>query len=217
MWNKEEFRPVSSSIIFVIAAPSGGGKSSLVNALVESMDGLGTSVSHTTRNRRPAEEDGQNYHFVDEDTFFAMRDSDEFIETARVFDAAWYGTSKKAIGMAIADGKDVLLDIDWQGAQVIKALFPAKVETIFLLPPSKEALLQRLRSRNREDEAQIQARMAEAKAEASHCHEFDYLIINDDFDDALRQLSSVIISARCRYRRQATHYQTFINQMLPKE
>lgn len=216
MWNKEQFRPQSSGIIFVIAAPSGGGKSSLIDALVKKMDGLCKSISHTTRACRPQESDGQHYHFVDEQTFFTMRDQGEFVETANVFGMWWSGTSQQAIRDAVVGGKDVLLDIDWQGAQIIKKLFPEQAETIFLLPPSREELLKRLKKRGREDETAIQARMDEAETEASHCHEFDYLIINDDFDDALRQLQSIIVSARCRYRRQATHYRALVEQMLPK-
>lgn len=217
MWNKTAFQPKPAGVIFIVASPSGGGKSSLINRLIEDVDGLCKSVSHTTREQRPAETHGEHYHFIEESEFFAMRDNNEFVETASIYGGLWWsGTSKAAIQAAIDAGHDVVLDIDWQGAQAIKALFPDRTVTIFLLPPSREVLLERLRGRGRDDEAAIQARMAEAEAEASHCHEFDYLVINDDFDDALKQLESIVISVRCRYRRQMQHYQGLVMQLLPK-
>ncbi len=215
MWNEQQYRPKSSGIIFVIAAPSGGGKTSLSHALVQKTDGLGTSISHTTRSQREGEINGEHYHFVNEKIFNKMRKNGEFVETATVF-SSLYGTSKVTINNTLMQEKDVLLTIDWQGAHSVKTVFSQQTVTIFLLPPSRATLLHRLQGRGRDDNKTIEARMDEAEMEASHCHEFDYLVINDDFDDALNQLIGIITSERCRSHRQITHHQRLVNQLLPQ-
>lgn len=216
MWNKRQYHPRPSGIIFVIAAPSGGGKTSLSNALVRSVDGLCRSISHTTRSQRNSERDGDHYYFVDAKTFNTMQQNDEFVETAWVFNAQ-YGTSKMAINAVLDQEKDVLLVIDWQGAHAVKTLFPEQTITIFLLPPSRATLLERLKKRGRDDSATIKTRIDEAEMEVSHCQEFDYLVINDNFDDALKQLASAVVAARCRSHRQIAHYQQLVQQLLPPQ
>lgn len=210
VWHKDHFQPKSCGLIFVIAAPSGGGKSSTVKALIEEFDGLIPSVSHTTRDRRAYEMDGREYHFVSKASFDTLKADKQFVEVANVFGTHWYGTSKGAIDDAISTGQDVLLDIDWQGARAIKQLYPKRTSTIFLLPPSHDELLKRLRQRGRDNEVTIQARMSEAEAEMSHCHEFDYLVINDHFKDTLSQIKQIIVAERSRYERQADNYRDLL-------
>ena len=176
--------------LFVLSAPSGAGKSSLAKALVERTPGLAVSVSHTTRAPRPGERDGVHYHFVDRERFAAMAEAGEFLEYAQVFDN-FYGTSRRAVEDLLAQGRDVLLDIDWQGARRIKALVPT-TRTIFILPPSIQALEQRLRTRGQDNEATIARRMRDAVAELSHYSEFDHLVVNDDFDAALADLAAIV-------------------------
>ena len=214
MWHKAHFQPKSSGLVFVISAPSGGGKSSAVKALVDEFDWLRHSISHTTRDRRAYEVDGREYHFVSKDHFFELKEDHQFVEVANVFGSHWYGTSKAAIETATSDGKNVLFDIDWQGARSIRQLFPKRTVTIFIVPPSKEELLKRLRHRGRENEVTIQQRMAEAEAEMSHCHEFDYLVVNDHFKDALTQIKHIIVAERSRYERQAENYRDLLATLI---
>ena len=176
--------------LFVLSAPSGAGKSSLAKALVERTPGLAVSVSHTTRAPRPGERDGVHYHFVDRTRFAAMVEAGEFLEHAQVFDN-FYGTSRRAVEDLLAQGRHVLLDIDWQGARRIKALMPNTC-TIFILPPSIAALEQRLRTRGQDSEATIARRMRDAVAELSHYAEFDHLVVNDDFAAALADLEAIV-------------------------
>ena len=178
--------------LFVIAAPSGGGKTSLIAALLKRDDRVSLSVSHTTRPPRPGEIDGVHYHFVDEPTFLERVEKGAFLEHARVFDH-WYGTSRESVEDILDSGRDVLLDIDWQGARQIKQNFPDCC-TIFILPPSLETLRLRLSNRAQDSEEVIDRRMRAARAELSHGGEFDFLIVNDDFDQALADLHSIVRS-----------------------
>lgn len=183
-----------SGSLFIVAAPSGAGKTSLVKALVQQDPTITLSVSHTTRAPRPGEIDGQDYWFVSQEQFAQMRDESEFLESATVFDNS-YGTSAKAVQAQLEKGLDVILEIDWQGAQQVRKN-NTDCKSIFILPPSKQALEQRLRGRGQDSDEIIARRMRDAENEMSHYIEFDYLIVNDDFDQALAELSSVISSQR---------------------
>lgn len=184
----------SPGTLYTVSAPSGAGKTSLVKALVESSDAVVVSVSHTTRPIRPGEQDGLNYHFVDEAGFTALLERGDFLEHARVF-GNLYGTSRAAVEQQLASGLDVILEIDWQGAQQVKRLLPDS-RAIFIIPPSRAALEERLNKRGQDDGDVIARRMAEAVAEMSHYVESDYLVVNDDFDVALAELKAVITSQR---------------------
>lgn len=176
--------------LFVVAAPSGGGKTSLVNALIKNDNQVRLSVSHTTRPPRPGELDGIHYHFVDDATFQSLVASDAFLEHARVFDHC-YGTGREAVERQLAAGLDVVLDIDWQGARQVRNTFPSCC-TVFIVPPSLEVLRQRLAARGQDSESVIRRRMRDARAEISHWEEFDFLIVNDIFDEALADLQSIV-------------------------
>jgi guanylate kinase len=176
--------------LFVVTAPSGAGKSSLIQAILKGDPTLKLSVSYTTRAPRSGEQNGREYHFVDEPTFLAMRDRGEFLEHAEVHGHR-YGTSKKVILDALARGEDLLLEIDWQGARQVRALYPACVG-IFILPPSLEELEKRLRGRAQDSEEVIRRRLQNARAELEHQHEFKYAIINKDFDAAREALADII-------------------------
>ncbi len=180
----------------IVTAPSGAGKTSLVRAMLEKDTQVRLSVSWTTRAPRPGEQDGRDYHFVDTDTFSAMLARGEFLESALVY-GNYYGTSETWIRERIAAGDDVLLEIDWQGAQQVRKLFPQAVG-IFIMPPSLDILEQRLRLRGQDDETTVARRMSVARSEISHAVEFDYVIINDDFETALADLLAVIRSLRLR-------------------
>jgi len=182
--------------LYVVAAPSGGGKTSLVNALLEQDERVKLSVSYTTRPPRPREVDGVHYHFVDEEAFLALVDRDAFLEHARVFDYR-YGTGRELVKQTLSAGFDVILDIDWQGARQIRNTFPSSC-SIFIAPPSLDALRQRLISRGQDSDSVIQRRMRDAQAEISHWDEFDYLIINEDFESALSDLHSIIRAGKLR-------------------
>lgn len=203
---------MSEGHLYIISAPSGAGKTSLVKALTADMENIFTSVSHTTRPMRPGEIDGKDYHFVDAKTFLAMRDSSEFLEYAEVF-GNYYGTSKRRIKEQLSDNMDVILEIDWQGAQQVKELFP-EATSIFILPPSKAALLERLRNRGQDSDEVISRRTLEAITEMAHYHEFDYLIINDEFKVALEELRSIIIAQRLRTPAQESRFRPLIDELL---
>ncbi len=187
--------------VFLITAPSGAGKSSLVNALLENDAGLQLSVSCTTRAPRDGEIEGRDYYFVSTQRFKAMRDNDELLEWAQVHDN-YYGTPRAPLAKALELGRDVLLEIDWQGAQQVRRLLPG-VTGVFILPPSLDALESRLQARGKDSEEVIAKRMAVASSEIAHAHEFEYVIINQEFSVALQQLEQLVSSARLRYARQA--------------
>jgi guanylate kinase len=186
--------------LFVVAAPSGAGKSSLVKALLELDSHLALSVSHTTRAPRGQDQHGREYWFIDEPEFRAMIGRGEFFEWAQVH-GKLYGTSRKAIEERLAHGEDVVLEIDWQGAQQIKRLFPQTV-TIFILPPSWDELRQRLLRRGEDNPDTIEQRMANARVEVAHAREFDFVIINSLFETALFDLKTVVHSQRLKYAAQ---------------
>jgi len=185
---------LNSPNLYVVAAPSGGGKTSLINALLKMDDRIKLSVSHTTRPPRPGEENGVHYHFVDESGFVSLIRENAFLEHARVFDNR-YGTGRQAVKQQLAAGFDVILDIDWQGARQIRETFPSCC-SVFIIPPSLAVLRQRLEKRGQDSEAVIRRRMRDAQAEISHWNEFDFLVINDDFDLALQDLRSIIRSGK---------------------
>ncbi|MDR5874300.1 guanylate kinase [Halomonas sp. CUBES01] len=185
---------MSQGTLFIVSAPSGAGKTSLVRELIESLDGIQVSVSHTTRARRDGEVDGVNYHFTDTATFEAMIERGEFFEYAKVFDN-YYGTSRQAAQTVLDAGQDVILEIDWQGARQVRKQMPEAV-SIFILPPSRSELERRLASRGTDEHAIIARRMRDAISEMSHYDEYDYLVVNDDFTTALRELQSLVISRR---------------------
>lgn len=198
--------------LYTISAPSGAGKTSLVNALLESTDAIQVSVSHTTREKRPGEIDGVNYHFVDQKTFLNMVGESAFLEHAQVF-TNFYGTSKQWVQDTLLSGNDVILEIDWQGAAQVRKQLP-ETRSIFILPPSRETLRERLTGRGQDGESVIEARMAEAKSEISHYVEGDYIIINDDFDQALLELRSVIYAERQTLAKQQVRHQALLESLL---
>jgi len=189
---------MARGILFLVSAPSGAGKTSLVNALLEAASTAGTSlcvsISHTTRDKRPGESNGENYHFVSVDEFRQMEADNAFLEHAEVF-GNLYGTSKAWVEQRLIDGWDVILEIDWQGASQVQGLMPAAV-SIFILPPSLESLRERLTKRAQDDADVIEKRMAAAVNDISHFDQADYIVINDVFETALEDLQAVIRSAR---------------------
>jgi guanylate kinase len=176
--------------LFVIAAPSGAGKTSLVRALMERQPELRFSISYTTRPRRAGEQDGQHYHFVDPQTFVGMLEEGAFLEHAQVFDN-FYGTARSQVEALLAAGHGVVLEIDWQGARQVRAQMPESAG-IFILPPSRAELERRLRGRGTDTEAVIRRRLADAAADMSHWDEFDYVVVNDDFGTALDALADIV-------------------------
>ncbi|HVL01506.1 MAG TPA: guanylate kinase [Dongiaceae bacterium] len=198
--------------LFVVSAPSGAGKTSLVKALVESTTNIHVSVSHTTRTQRPGETHGVNYFFVDKDQFGTMLNEGAFLEQAEVF-GNLYGTSKQAVADKLKSGVDVVLEIDWQGAQQIRRQAPEAV-SIFILPPSRHVLEQRLIGRGQDPAEVIQKRMAQATEQISHHVEFDYLIINDDFDKALLEMRAIVQSLRLGIVKQCERHAGLIQSLL---
>ncbi|MBV1919610.1 MAG: guanylate kinase [Pseudomonadales bacterium] len=198
--------------LYVVSAPSGAGKTSLVKALIESSNDLGVSISHTTRPIRPGETNGVNYHFVDVTKFQSLLSQADFLEHAEVF-GNYYGTSQSWVNKQLNNGQDVILEIDWQGAQQVRRQIPESIG-IFVLPPSQAALEQRLKGRGQDPEDVIQHRLAQAAQEIAHHVEYDYLIINDEFDLALAELKSIIHSQRLCIGPQATRHQTLIQKLL---
>ena len=200
--------------LFILSAPSGAGKSSLIKALLakEADRPMQVSVSHTTRDARPGEVDGEHYHFVSKAEFEKQIYRHAFYEHAEVF-GNYYGTSEAAIDEQLAQGIDVFLDIDWQGAQQVRMKKPS-VTTIFISPPSKEALEQRLNGRGQDSAEIIQARMAQAKSECSHYKEFDYIIINDNFDQAILDLSTIVNNQKLKCRQQSVKHEAIFANLL---
>ena len=198
--------------LFILSAPSGAGKSSLINALLKNHADMKVSVSHTTRAPRPGEENGVHYHFASTDEFKALIAKDDFFEWAQVFDN-YYGTSKQAIESQLDAGIDVFLDIDWQGAQQVRKIMPS-VQTIFILPPSKEELEQRLNNRGQDSAEVIASRMAKAQSETSHYNEYDFVIVNDDFDTALTDIETIVMAQRLTLKMQSVRHQSLLNSLL---
>jgi guanylate kinase len=203
---------VSKGTLYVISAPSGAGKTSLVRALVEQLDGVAASVSHTTRSMRPGEEDGVHYHFVDRECFLKMVEDGDFLEHAQVFDN-FYGTAQSVVEAQLKAGQDVILEIDWQGAEQVRRLMP-DCETVFILPPSREELERRLRSRGQDSDEVIARRMRDATAEMSHYPEFDYLVINEVFEEALEELKAIFLANRQRLARQQAEHEGLLRALL---
>lgn len=204
-----------SGNLFIISAPSGAGKTSLVQALLNINPQLGLSVSYTTREPRAGEQDGKDYHFVSRDTFLAMAGRGEFLESAEVY-GNFYGTSQTWITQETRKGRDILLEIDWQGAAQVRKLFPDAV-SIFILPPSLQALEQRLTGRGKDSAEVIAKRMAAVREDVAHVAEFDYVIINDNLNEALRELNGVVLSARLKCAKQLARHQSLINQLQNQE
>lgn len=182
--------------LYIISAPSGAGKTSLVREVLTTVPGVALSVSHTTRPMRPGERDGVHYHFVSVAEFQEMIAADAFLEYAQVFDN-YYGTSMAGVGDQLRGGQDVILEIDWQGAQQVRQLFP-EVVAIFILPPSREVLENRLRARGQDSEAVIARRLREVRTEISHSNEYDYLLVNEDFGQAVVDLQSIMRARKLR-------------------
>lgn len=198
--------------LYVVSAPSGAGKTSLVKALLERDDRVLVSVSHTTRDMRPGEMDGKDYNFVDMDQFNQMIEAGAFLEHAEVFTNK-YGTSQVWVEEQLAQGMDVILEIDWQGAQQVRRLMPECL-SVFILPPSQEELQRRLSGRGTDSQDVIDHRMSQAVGEMSHYPEYDYLIINDDFDTALHELAAVFLSRRLGQTRQAAKHTQLLGDLL---
>lgn len=212
---------MTSGTLFLISAPSGAGKTSLVNALLEASTiqktkQLCVSISHTTRSIRPGEKDGINYHFVTAPIFLEMRESSEFLESAEVF-GNFYGTSKTWVEDRLAQGWDVILEIDWQGAAQVQKLMPEAI-SIFILPPSLRALRERLTSRGQDENAVIDDRMAQAVDEISHFEQAHYLIINDDFNLALEDMFTIIRNPKLCHNlqteQQKVQHETLLSELL---
>ena len=207
--------PGASGCLFVVAAPSGGGKSSMVNALLEREPGIRLSVSYTTRPPRPGESEGHHYHFVDVPTFLALKERGEFLENAFVH-GNWYATSATWLKSQVAAGQDVLLEIDWQGAAQVRRLIPGSVQ-IFILPPSIEALRERLQKRAQDPPDVIEQRLLSAREEIRHCGEFDYVIMNQDFARAVDDLSAIVRAARLTAARQQVRHAKALAQLLTSD
>lgn len=184
----------STGTLFVVAAPSGAGKTSLVNALVKTLDNIKLSISYTTRLKRPGEKEGVHYYFIDQAEFDARVKAGDFLEHAVVFGSS-YGTSRKWVEDQLNAGIDVILEIDWQGAQQIRQCRLDCIE-VFILPPSLAVLRRRLEERGQDDLKVIQSRMSAASNEISHCQEFDYILVNDDFNQTLQQFREIVLAKR---------------------
>ena len=200
-----------SGSMLMVVAPSGAGKSSLVNALLKQDASIGLSVSFTTRAPRPGEVNGREYNFLSEAEFLARKEAGDFLEWAKVH-GNYYGTSKSWIESQMQNGKDVILEIDWQGARQVQTIIPEAI-WIFILPPSIQALEDRLLHRAQDDEATIQKRVAAAKEELTHVAEANYLVINDDFETALAELNHVVLASRLRKNSQLVRHQKLAQEL----
>jgi guanylate kinase len=198
--------------LYIVAAPSGAGKSSLVNALLERERDIVLSISHTTRPRRPGDVDGEHYHFVNRGVFERLVADNAFLEHAEVF-GNLYGTSRKAVEPLLEQGRDVLLEIDWQGARQVRKVKPDCV-SIFILPPSREELERRLRTRAADSAVTIARRLAESREEIAHVDDFDYVIVNDEFAEALGDLRSIVATRRLRREAQTKRHAALIADLL---
>ncbi|MEG5265063.1 guanylate kinase [Pseudomonas sp. JDS28PS106] len=202
----------STGTLYIISAPSGAGKTSLVKALMDARPEIRVSVSHTTRAMRPGETDGVNYHFVDRAEFVRMIEHGDFLEQAEVF-GNLYGTSQSHLQQTLDEGHDLILEIDWQGAQQVRQLMPA-ARSIFILPPTQQALRQRLTNRGQDSDDIIEARMREAVSEMSHYVEYDYVVVNDDFATALDDLKAIFRANRLSQTLQQQQYSQLFEQLL---
>ena len=198
--------------LYIISAPSGAGKTSLLKQLVSKISNFSTAISTTTREIRSGEVDGVDYHFVSIEKFLSMVQAGEFLEHAEVF-GNFYGTSEKSVRKALEEGQDLVLEIDWQGAQQVRKQLPDAIG-IFIVPPSREILAERLKGRAQDDEAVIEKRMAAAIEEISHYNEYDYLVINDVFEEAQMDLVNIIKSQRLTLSRQSANYKQLIADLL---
>lgn len=201
----------STGTLYIFSAPSGAGKTSLVTALLEDTEQIMVSVSHTTRAPREGEVDGQHYHFIDVPTYNKMVEDNAFVEHAQVFDN-FYGTSQAAIEARLAEGMDVILEIDWQGARQVRERMPST--SVFILPPSRPELESRLRGRGTDSDEIIARRMRDAISEMEHYGEYDYIVVNDDFDTALAELKAIVTSQRLCLDRQKEHLAGLLAQLL---
>lgn len=201
--------------LFVVSAPSGAGKTSLVRALVERLPQIDLSISHTTRPQRPGEQHGRDYFFISKEAFLTRVEAGGFLEHAEVF-GNYYGTAKSAIDERLERGDDVILEIDWQGAQQVRRQLPEAC-SIFIVPPSRAILEARLRNRGQDSEEVIARRMAQATAELSHFAEYDLLIINDRFDEALEELIAIVRAQRVRREKQQRRHQQLLEQLLAED
>ena len=202
----------STGTLYIISAPSGAGKSSLVKALTDTNPEIRVSISHTTRAMRPGEVDGVNYHFVTREAFVKMGEHGDFLERAEVF-GNFYGTSQSHLQQTLDEGHDLILDIDWQGAEQVRKLMP-QARSIFILPPSLQALHQRLTNRGQDSDEIIANRMREAVNEMSHYVEYDYLIINDDFSHALDDLKAIFRANQLQQKRQQVRFGMLLAELL---
>ncbi len=200
-----------SGSLFMIIAPSGAGKSSLVGALLAQEPAIKLSISYTTRAPRPGEQHGREYYFITEADFLEKRERGEFLESAKVH-GNYYGTSKIRIAEQMQAGTDVLLEIDWQGAQQVKKQFPQAMG-IFILPPSITELERRLKNRGQDDEEVIRRRVLAAEGEIAHASEFEYVIINEEFSTALSELNAIVKATRCKTAQQATRHALLFTQL----
>ena len=203
---------MTAGTLYIVSAASGTGKTSLLNVLLQQTTNVAVSVSHTTRAMREGEENGKHYHFVEKADFEALIGQGDFLEHAQVF-GNYYGTSQSAVQQQLATGVDVILEIDWQGAQQVRRLMPEAV-SIFILPPSRQALLDRLTGRGQDSEEIITGRMNEAVSEMSHFHEYDYVVVNDNFEVALGELKSIFQTERLRIGSQSERHKDMIINLL---
>jgi guanylate kinase len=198
--------------LFIVTAPSGAGKTSLVRSLLEMDKAVSLSISYTTRAMRPGEEDGEDYHFISEERFLNMLEEGDFLESAEVHGAR-YGTSQTLVESVLAEGRDLVLEIDWQGAAQVRSLYPSAIG-IFVLPPSLEELSRRLHNRAQDSAEVIARRLAAARDEISHVGEFDYVIINDRFETAIHDLLAIIRAQRLRGEKQLRQHQELLRNLI---
>ncbi|MEB8432516.1 guanylate kinase [Cocleimonas sp. KMM 6892] len=205
---------MSTGTLYIISAPSGAGKTSLITKLLETLEGAEMAVSHTTRKAREGEIDGKHYHFIDADTFLNGVHNGDFLEHANVF-GNHYGTAKKSVDEILNKGVDVILEIDWQGAQQVRDLMPGCL-SIFILPPSKEELEKRLRGRGTDSDDVIAKRLGQSVDDIQHYPEFDYVVINDDFDESVETLKSIFIANRTTLERQKLRNKSLLEGLANK-